>query len=193
MISFILGPVPTSLYVTNLTTTSAKLNWDAVPGVIGYKVRYKVAGTSEWTSVQSYNNDKTLRNLTPNTEYAWQVKSICEVRPIISSAWSEKLFFTTNSLKLTAIEAPIAIKISIYPNPFLSSAIISFSLQQDSYVAIELLDVAGKKLQTLLDEYAAAGDHHVPLERNREHLKAGIYLLHFKSYSGITTQKIVIQ
>jgi hypothetical protein len=149
-------PLPTSLYVTNLTTTSAKLNWDAVPGALGYKVRYKISGTSEWTNIQSIDNDKTIHGLIVSTEYVWQVKSICSVLPVTSSAWSEKQFFTTNALKLNWEDA---MSLEIYPNPVSSSTTISFSLNIESDVKIELYDVAGSKLQTMIDGKLTAGEH----------------------------------
>jgi hypothetical protein len=184
-------PLPNSLYVINLTTTSAKLNWDAVLGAIAYKVRYKIAGTSEWTNIQSNDNDKTLHGLSASTEYVWQVKSICSMSPIVSSKWSEKQFFTTGSLKLTTEEVSMAIGIEVYPNPFTSSTTISFSSQQDSHTTIALFDLAGRKLQTLLNENVAAGNHEVQL--NRQSLAAGIYFLQLTINGEVVTKKLVVE
>ncbi len=192
-------PLPTSLYVTNLTITSAKLNWDAVPIVIGYKVRYKVAGTSEWTNIQSIDNDKTLHGLTASTKYVWQVKSICSTPPVVSSDWSEKQFFTTGSLRSGALEdVSFPIEMDIYPNPFMVSTTISFSLQQDSRVLIELYDVAGRKMTcsdfpggAVLDENVPAGNHELNLYR--EQMSAGIYFLKANINGNIITRKLIIE
>ncbi|MEO5673612.1 MAG: T9SS type A sorting domain-containing protein, partial [Chitinophagales bacterium] len=169
---------PTSLSTINISVTKATLQWDAVPRAIAYKVRYKIAGTSDWTNIQSIDNDKTLKGLSASTEYVWQVKSICSTLPIVSSEWSEKQFFTTGSLRSGALEeVSFPIKVDVYPNPFISSATISFSLEQDSKVRIELYDVAGRKLQTLFDENVALGDYSLPLEEVGGALSAGIYFI----------------
>jgi len=117
-------PAPTDLSVTNITTSSAKVNWNMVAEAIGYKVRYKITGTPEWTNIQSKDNDKTLSGLSANTEYAWQVKTICGVYPIVSSDWSEKQFFTTDLLRLATINETM---FEVYPNPVSQSATVSFS------------------------------------------------------------------
>lgn len=175
-------------FSSHITATSAKLNWYAVPGAIGYKVRYKIASTSEWIVIQSNDNDKSLSGLTPNTEYIWQVKSICGVNPIVSSEWSAKQFFTTSSLKQAFDENPL---LDIYPNPFSSSTTISFSLLQDGNATITLYDLAGRKIETVLDENVEAGSHKVQLTRGQ--WSGGIYFLKMKLNESIVTTKIIIQ
>jgi hypothetical protein len=180
--------IPASPVTVSVNSSSAVLSWEEVATVPGYKVRYKVAGTSDWIPIQSADNDKTLNGLTPNTEYVWQVKSICAVNPIISSVWSEKQFFTTNSLKEAFYEN---LQLDIYPNPFSSSTTISFSSQQDSQATFELYDLSGRKLQTVLDKNVAAGNHEEQL--HRDYLSAGIYFLKLKMNGDVVTKKVVIQ
>jgi hypothetical protein len=90
------------------------------------------------------------------------------------------------------LEAPFEQSVfDVYPNPFTSSATISFSLQQSSRVQIELYDVAGRKLQTVLDENVAEGNHEVNL--NREQLSTGIYFLQLKMNDEVVMKKVVIE
>jgi len=81
--------------------------------------------------------------------------------------------------------------IFISPNPFSSSTIISFSLEQNSYITMELLDLSGRKMKTLLDENTEAGNNTVQL--NREQLSAGIYFLRVKMNGESSVMKIVVQ
>jgi hypothetical protein len=180
--------IPSSLLVTDITQSSTKLLWDAVPEALGYKLRYKVTGASDWTTTHSTENHKKLAALTSNTEYVWQVKSICGVNPIVSSEWSEKQFFTTSSLKQAFDENPL---LDIYPNPFSSSTTISFSLLQDGNATITLYDLAGRKIETVLDENVEAGSHKVQLTRGQ--WSGGIYFLKMKLNESIVTTKIIIQ
>ena len=187
-------PTPTHLSETNITASSARLTWDEVAGVSGYKVKYKVAETSEWTTIQSIDNDKTLHSLTPGTEYALQVKSICSVNPIVSSEWSEKQFFTTLPLRTT--EEPESFtthdsRFTFSPNPFSSSTTISFSLKEDSHVTIELFDLEGRKINALFDENLNAGSHEIKFDR--EQLASGIYFLELKTSKVSFMEKLVAE
>jgi len=56
---------------------------------------------------------------------------------------------------------------------------------------MELLDLSGRKIKTLLDENLEAGDHIVQM--NREQLTAGIYFLKVKMNDESVVLKIVIQ
>jgi hypothetical protein len=180
--------VPTNLFASNITGSSAKLNWDAVEGAEGYKVRFKVSGTNEWTVRNSTGQSRSVYSLSPNTSYTWEVKTYCTINPNFSSDWSAKQHFTTGSLKLASAGDTF---FDVYPNPFNSSSIISFSLAQDSRVQIQLVDVTGRNLQTILNGNLVAGDHELPL--NRVQLSAGIYFLQLKMNEEVITKKIVIE
>ncbi len=181
---------PTSLSTVKITPTKTQLLWDAVSGAISYKIRYKVSGTSEWTITKSLNNHKTLNTLAANTEYAWQVKSFCEINPVVSSEWSEKQFFTTDDLRLS--EGTIhETTFELYPNPVSQSATISFSLNEASPVIIEILDVNGRSLKVIADENFSEGSHEIKF--NRESLSAGIYFLQLKTNEGVMMKTVVIE
>ena len=79
----------------------------------------------------------------------------------------------------------------IYPNPLITSSTISFSLLGNSYISMKLLDLAGRKMKTLLEENLEAGDHIVQL--NRDQLTAGIYFLKVKMNDESSVLKIIIQ
>jgi len=58
-------------------------------------------------------------------------------------------------------------------------------------VLIELYDITGQQLQTLLDGYVSAGSQNVNL--NRAHLNAGIYFIKFSFNDEVMMRKVVIQ
>lgn len=80
---------------------------------------------------------------------------------------------------------------AIFPNPVITSSNIFFSLQQNSFVTIELFDLAGSKMKTLLNENFGAGEHDVIF--NREQLSTGIYLLQLKMNNTYSVIKVIIQ
>lgn len=181
--------VPENISLVNVTGTSAKIKWDAVDGAMGYMIRYKVEGTNEWKYVISTMTSKILRNLLSNTTYVVQVKAVCGGDPYITSAWSDKFTFTTGSLKQGESSSDAVFE--VYPNPFTSSAILSFSLWQDSRVRIELFDLAGKKLQTVFEGNLAAGSQTVNL--NRAQLIEGIYFIRLSYNDEIIMKKVIVE
>lgn len=183
--------VPTNLTTTDITATSATVKWDKVEGAFGYKVRYKVTGTSQWTKKKITTGGKRqLNNLDPNTNYTWQVKTFCSVNPGVSSAWSSNQKFTTSAQKLEA--SSNGISFDVYPNPVNSSSVISFSLAGDSRVQIQLVDVTGRTIQSVIDENLSSGNHKVIL--NRDQLSAGIYFLQLKMNDReVMTKKVVVE
>ncbi|MCX7797643.1 MAG: carbohydrate binding domain-containing protein [Melioribacter sp.] len=60
-----------------------------------------------------------------------------------------------------------------FPNPFNSMTVIKYNLPENGIVKIELYDILGRKIKTLVDEYKTAGNYEYKLEV--ENLPAGIY------------------
>ncbi|AZA81589.1 hypothetical protein C1637_03185 [Chryseobacterium lactis] len=72
---------PIGLSTSNLTGTSAKLNWTAV-GTNTYDIDYKAASSTTWTSVATAmtGTSATISGLTANTEYDWRIRTNCSVK-----------------------------------------------------------------------------------------------------------------
>ncbi|NIF05591.1 T9SS type A sorting domain-containing protein [Chryseobacterium sp. Tr-659] len=72
---------PIGLFTSNLTSTSAKLNWSAV-GTNTYDIDYKPASSSTWTSAATALNatSVTITGLTANTDYDWRIRTNCSVK-----------------------------------------------------------------------------------------------------------------
>ena len=182
--------IPGTLTTVNITPTTAKLKWLAVNDALSYKVRYKIVGTSEWTITKSIENHKSLNSLSPATEYVWQAKSFCDIQPVVSSDWSEKQFFTTDELRLSdgTIDETM---FELYPNPVSQSTTVSFSLNEASFVIIEIMDINGRSLRVITNNNFSAGIHEVTY--NCESLIAGIYFLQLKCNEGLMMKKVMIE
>lgn len=134
--------VPADLAVTNITSSSATLKWYTAGVAEGYKVRYKVSGTSEWTHHKiTTGKSRQLNNLSSNTSYTWQVKTYCSVNPGVSSDWSAKEEFTTESLRL-GDEFVGQISFQIYPNPASHKIVITF--QSNAKGELQILNLVGQ-------------------------------------------------
>jgi hypothetical protein len=114
---------------------------------LGYRIKYKAAGTSEWTYTNSTDNQTTITGLTPNTDYGWQVKTVCSQSPIIASDSFAMAKFMTPPLRvggeMLASEGTFA---EIYPNPVQNELIISMAIPA-SEVTIRVYDLQGKMIE----------------------------------------------
>lgn len=180
--------IPQSLTTTNIKATSAKVNWTIEPTAQSYSVRYRKTGTVPWTKITATTNFKKLTSLTPNTQYDWSVKSVCDAVNNISSNWSATQNFTTKPLRLG--EEGGEVTLDVFPNPVASSATVSFISSQNSHVALELFDPTGRKIKTLFDEIVEAGNHEIDF--NRGQLSAGMYYLQVTMYEETLIVRVMI-
>lgn len=86
------GTAPTGLAASNIQPTTATLNWNANPGAT-YDVRYRVTGSSNWTTLSSNTNTISITGLTASTQYEAQVRSNCAGGA--NSPYSPLINFTT--------------------------------------------------------------------------------------------------
>lgn len=77
---------PLGLDVSNVTGTSAKLNWTSSASQT-YNIDYKPANATTWTNVASNysGNNVVVNNLTMNTDYDWRIQSNCS--PTLTSTY----------------------------------------------------------------------------------------------------------
>lgn len=69
----------------------------------------------------------------------------------------------------------------VYPNPFNPSTNILYSLPQAAQVTVAIYDLAGRKLQTLVNEFQPAGEQSVTFQA--ENLQSGLYLYRIEAGS----------
>lgn len=65
-------------YVKDIKKDSAFISWEACPAYQSFQLRYRLLGTSVWTTiVGSDNNGVQLSNLSSDTTYEWQIRTVC--------------------------------------------------------------------------------------------------------------------
>ncbi len=67
----------TGLNATNVTTTTATLNWGAVANAVSYNVQYRLLNAANWTTTTAVTNSKALTGLTAGSTYQFQVQTVC--------------------------------------------------------------------------------------------------------------------
>jgi flagellar hook assembly protein FlgD len=77
---------------------------------------------------------------------------------------------------------------SAYPNPFNPSTLIGYDLPRDSHVSLEIFDLNGRLVKTLINGYFRAGKHQVAW--NADQISSGIYLVRLVTGKKVFNQKI---
>ncbi|MEX0845385.1 MAG: T9SS type A sorting domain-containing protein [Balneolaceae bacterium] len=77
-----------------------------------------------------------------------------------------------------------------YPNPFNPTTMISFNLPVNSEVRLEVFDLLGRKVATLVDERMQAGSHEIQF--NAQNLSSGVYFYQLKTELTSLTKKMLL-
>ena len=82
-----------------------------------------------------------------------------------------------------------------YPNPFNPSTMIEYSVLARGTVRLEVFDVLGRQVKTLVDEMQEPGSHAVRwdgTDRSGKAAMSGVYVARMASASGVRTVKMML-
>jgi hypothetical protein len=125
--------------------------------------------------------------LEPACQYYWRV------RAVESSKLSDY-----SSVRAFAVGPVSSFLNQNYPNPFNPATIISYNLEAQAFVEVEVFDILGREVATLVNEVQSAGVHHVPFEaaspgaRNGG-LASGVYLCRMRAGTYVETRKMLLR
>lgn len=77
-----------------------------------------------------------------------------------------------------------------YPNPFNPSTIITYSIPNDGKVKLELFNILGQKISTLINEHKFSGTYE--LNFNASNLPSGIYIYRIQVNNFIKSRKMML-
>lgn len=88
---------PGGLSESNVTTTTATLNWNSQDCSDGYKLQYRVSDEdSAWIVKTPVSNTENITGLSPATIYEWRVATECDPsNPVTYSKYSSIHYFST--------------------------------------------------------------------------------------------------
>ena len=195
-------PLPVNLtsFSSEVTKNDVKLIWKTNNEINnqGFEIQRQYSATghqySDWDMIGFVKGNGTTNNL---TNYTFEDKKIN------SGKYKYRLKqidyngnFSYYNLQ-NNIEIGIPDKFSLsqnYPNPFNPVTKIDYEISADSRVKISIFDIAGKVLQTLLNEQVSAGYH--TLKFNGDNLSSGVYFYRIicesQSLKFIDTKKMVL-
>ncbi len=139
-----LCPEPTGLTADGITSTSAHLDWEPADGADGYHLsvytideilvlkKKVLGGLTDWT----------VTGLTPGTDYAYHVRSIC-VDEGLKSTLTDHYYFST-PLRVEAAAENIA----VYPNPTSGLFNIALNGYADQTFELTVVNAIGQIVYT---------------------------------------------
>ncbi|MDX1617427.1 MAG: family 16 glycosylhydrolase [Balneolaceae bacterium] len=77
-----------------------------------------------------------------------------------------------------------------YPNPFNPSTMIAYQLPASEFVTLEVFNMAGQRVATLVNRQQSPGRYRVPFDASG--LSSGIYLYKLRAGSFIETRKMIL-
>ncbi len=87
-------------------------------------------------------------------------------------------------------------KLNAFPNPFQEEINLSFNLNQEEKATIEIFNIHGQRVHTLLSEVAPKGEHRVlwdGKDQNGQPMPAGIYLVRLRAGKVLINKKVMLQ
>jgi hypothetical protein len=78
------------------------------------------------------------------------------------------------------------------PNPFSSSTLVRFRLRERTRVRADLVDVAGRKVATLLDDERSAGNHGIAVHAGQLDLASGVYFCRVSAGAETASERLVL-
>lgn len=178
------SPAPSGLVANAITKNTATLNWNILPCASGYRVQYRIKGTTTWTIRELNTNIGSLSvtGLTANSIYEWQVATKCKSGSNISySAYSPIQEFTTlasfaaasyinNTQNVITNNSGKSLTASLSPNPADNNVTIAISNAKGN-TQIVLMDLSGK----IIWERAETSEKNLRIDI--KHLSSGTYFI----------------
>lgn len=110
--------------------------------------------------------------------------------------WFKVMKYSVRCIKNTATDiddknnlVPVDYKLGQnYPNPFNPSTVIPYALSESGFVTIEVYDILGRKMSSLVNEVKPAGNHHVSFDASN--LSSGLYLYRISVNGFFSSRKM---
>ncbi|HEX8386149.1 MAG TPA: T9SS type A sorting domain-containing protein [Rubricoccaceae bacterium] len=130
----------------------------------------------------------SVGGLQARTTYHWRVNA---TDGTTTTPWSETFTFTTGAAVGTEEDAAAVFELGAnYPNPFQSVTRIPFSVAEPGRVTIEVYNLLGQRVLTVLDEDRAAGRHEVAWDAGD--LASGTYVYTLQTATQRAARRMVL-
>lgn len=164
---------------------------------------YQLTFGSPKTLYLVVNGDSVAAELTAPSASAWMQRGLRV--PLVAGTneiavhgfwnWVSLDFFAVEGVQASGVGAEAPGDMGTWlgpnrPNPFHEAAAISYTLPAAEHVRLEVFDLTGRRVATLVDGPMAAGTHTVDVEAGT--LPGSVYLYRLRAGSAVQTRRIVV-
>ena len=117
-------------------------------------------------------------DLSPGSGLQVMLFDLNDLRPVYRGTTDEKGQFAIELANAEALPGKLHL-LQNFPNPFNPSTLIPYQLKRDIHVRLEVFNVLGQRIRTLVDEVRPAGTHRVAWDARDEQgrgVAAGVYI-----------------
>jgi glucose/arabinose dehydrogenase len=101
-----------------------------------------------------------------------------------------RITYNTNGVR--TVESPVPTAFALrqnFPNPFNPSTVIRFSVASEGRVGLQVFNLLGEHIASLVDEWKSAGSYEVTFDAGR--LPSGVYLYQLASGNALLTKRMI--
>ncbi len=111
------------------------------------------------------------------------------------SVWPQQCGSPTSVAEEDRPPAPVALRLTVAPNPFNPRTTVSFGVDRKQRVEIAVYDLAGKRLTMLADRTYDAGEHSVVWhgkDASGHAMPSGTYVVRMSAEDAVRTMKVIL-
>jgi hypothetical protein len=179
---------PSNVSISNITATTAQINWTPAAGAIQYNLRYRKLGTTTWVNTvisSGLASSITVQGLSNSTTYEFQLRTKCNSNPDEFSPYSAVFTFVTPAQRIEEIEA---LRTLIYPNPTNNNINVVINTVSETQTTIRITDLLGRVLLNETEELLSGNN---TITYNIGEYAAGVYLVHVGNGNTQQVYKVV--
>ncbi len=139
---------------------------------------------------QVYDTFFTIHGIDIKVDFSGKPRPIGENWDIGAFEYGE-----STGIKQEQVKIPTAFGLQNYPNPFNPTTKIQFDVPERSQVKLEIFNIAGQKINTLVDNYYSAGKYSINwngMDRYNRFVGSGVYLYRLSTEDRVLTKKMVL-
>ncbi len=183
--------MPTGFSTAGITATTAVANWVQPGCYYGYIIRISKHNANIWAPHSiTPNTHYTFSQLTHNTQYDWQIETICNAAQTSVSGFSATQTFTTAPRLEDGETDNFDYAFNVYPNPADDHANVAFTSDKEGVYTLRLMDVTGR-LVFSASNTAVVGEN--LYQMNLTDIAKGVYMVILQNGDAILQSKIVVQ
>jgi uncharacterized protein (DUF2141 family) len=188
-------PVELVLLAARATGSNAELRWNTATEVnnYGFEIERRTVGSDQWMKIGFVKGAGTSNS---PKEYSYTDTKLVAGRYVyrLKQVDNDGTFSYSQSVEVEVGGVPNEFSLfQNYPNPFNPSTVIQFDLPdrgQQHAVSLQIFDLLGREVATLLNEKMQAGPHQVTW--NASNMPSGVYLYRLQAGTFTETKKLTL-